>query len=415
MTVLVGPIRMPREGVVLRDGVGNPGIGGTEFVVAQSAFRLARTRDDVRLVTAGPGPDTGHGLATAHVVDLATFAPDPGDVVILPAASAIEIGPEQLRGCRVIITAHHPHDRKLVEVVTRHRPALVLSAGSYTYRSNDWIPVPHAYHRDPVVPGRSARPITRRASDAGAAQVVGHISSLHRVKGFGHVAAAWPDIVRDVPGATLDVVGGISLYGLEEAHPVLPTTLEFGDRLLSLLAPDTVRASVRFHGVTTSGIDEIISGWRLAILNPTGVTEADPASVKDCFRNGVPVLGGYDFGMVDYLRGLPELQLSRPGDIARQAVSLLRSPGLLEDLSGRVAARWAEIVEQDAALTERFIRIVAAFEEGDDRELRRLMSTVRAVPLGAKIRLSISRRRLHERRRRRRGPHRGVRGLPQAA
>ena len=43
--------------------------------------------------------------------------------------------------------------------------------------------------------------------------------------------------------------------------------------------------------------------------------------------------------------------------------------------------------------------MVAAVKDGDDHELRRLISTVRKVPLGAKVRLSIARRRLHEHRR----------------
>jgi hypothetical protein len=155
----------------------------------------------------------------------------------------------------------------------------------------------------------------------------------------------------------LRVLGGISLYGARESHPVLPTELNFGNRLVREMKGDKGQSAV-FLGRVPGDVTDEIAKWDLAILNPKGWGESESVSMKDCWRMGVPVIAGNRFGQRDYMGDFPELQASSPRQIARLLVRYQRGELSKEGLSARAihnyltleqrgrlsALKWAELV-----------------------------------------------------------------------
>ncbi len=364
-SISVGPIAMPRKGVSIHEGMANPGLGGTEFVTVQEALRLSEVFSDVRLIYMGDGARFGNNLRSERIESLADFHAGDSALVLMPAWYAMQLNSEQIGQSKLVVTSHHPHDGYLPKIINRLPVSLVLSVGAYTYMSNNWLKVPHAYHRNPVTPYKAFSSDRRFDRDDGRI-TVGHVSSLHPSKGFLDVAKAWPTVRRRFPGAKLEVLGGISMYGEQEAHEVLPTTRKYGSKILQVLGDTETIESVRFYGVVEHGVDKIMANWDLAILNPTGLTEADPASVKDCFRVGVPLLGGYDYGMTDYLRKFPEMQLRSRHEVAKRACRLLARPDDLEKMRLQMAEEWSEIVQTDRRIRRRLIGLLEAVVAGDD-------------------------------------------------
>jgi hypothetical protein len=156
-----------------------------------------------------------------------------------------------------------------------------------------------------------------------------------------------------------------SLYGKAESHPALPVQSQHGEDIITAFG-GSIPPEVRFLGVVTDGLDDIIRGWDTAILNPTGVSEADPASVKDCLRNGVPVVGGRDFGMAELLESFPELSIRRPRDIAGVVSELQADPMLRHRLAARSLEAARALQADDRDLTGRWVELIEAVLEGGD-------------------------------------------------
>jgi glycosyltransferase involved in cell wall biosynthesis len=146
------------------------------------------------------------------------------------------------------------------------------------------------------------------------------VSSLVPAKGFREIARAWPSLRRAIPGIRLEVVGGTELYGEGSAGRLIPTDPDFEREILRSIPESDIRAGiVRFHGVMGAEKFDVLSMCDFALLNPTGVSEAFPATPLECMAMGLPVIASDDFGMADCMRDFPELTVKRSGDIARRA------------------------------------------------------------------------------------------------
>lgn len=358
MNIVIGPIRAVREGIAIAPEGANPGIGGTEFQTALLASALSDTGvfGSVTLVTVGPPI----GLPSKNVTVLSVaafeeFVAPKNSVVILPMSSLTLMTPHQLRGARVIAQSHHPHDPKLEGLSRQYDFDAVVSVGQYAFMSN--VPrtsSPHVYIPNIFSPDTPQKPSEK---DPSSPVIVGHVSSMTPWKRFIDVAKIWPDIVALLPGARLEVIGGSSLYsGGAEAHPFLPTDLDYGRRIEAKLGESI--SSVSFLGRVDDGIDHITGKWTVAIINPRGISEADPASFKDMARVGVPALSGFDYGLVDYLTSFPELRIKKIRKLPRQVRAIVNDSEKREDLSDRLLALSTELAKKNQAILSAWVELV---------------------------------------------------------
>jgi len=72
--------------------------------------------------------------------------------------------------------------------------------------------------------------------------------------------------------------------------------------------------------------DKVISSAHLAIQNPTGATEAFPASPLECMALGTPVIASADFGMDDAMKYFHELTVGQPSEICQLIANAIDSP-----------------------------------------------------------------------------------------
>jgi glycosyltransferase involved in cell wall biosynthesis len=364
VTVVLGPILLPERPVHVRVGGPNPGIGGTENTAIQLALRLAEeTTLSIELVIIG-GPivvDSHSALAVTQARTFDEFSPRPDDVLIAPVSTLLKVHSGRYGEAKIVAWSHHPHDSGLRAVSRLHHPAAVVSNSRYSYWSNNGITRAHFFFRNPLAPTA----VLEQVKDLRHQSPVrlGHVSSLHPAKGFLHIARQWHRIRKVAPGASLEIAGGLSLYGEAESHPSLPVQYQHGEDIMTAFG-GSIPPEVRFLGVVSDGLDDIIQGWDAAILNPTGVSETDPASVKDCLRNGVPVVGGRDFGMAELLESFPELSIRRPSDIAGVVSELQADPMLRHRLAARSLEAARALQADDRELTRRWVEFIEAVLEG---------------------------------------------------
>lgn len=388
MIISVGPVRLPADRGPISVGDSNPGLGGTEFmaiVLAKRMAELAPVHDVVLWVSEGSvsllSPPKNLQIRTS-LVGVAS------DVLISPAyeihsntADVVAVSAK-----RRVAWSHHPHDPYLSVKSLRSADAVVF-VGHYARLSNrSRLPnsLPSFKIRNPFVPHfdwNFAINLAEHRSHfptgiSSSSKIIGYVGALHPAKGFHHVARMWSRISNRVKGAQLVVVGSASLYGDSDEHARIPTSHEYAMKIISAFGSSTPPDNVQFVGRRDSGIDDIIRTFDLAIANPTGLSEADPATIKNYFRLGIPVVGGLGFGQTELLAGLPGPALHDIADLPFVIGELFDHP---EKLASRAAAglsRAAALALSSAHELPLWIQIA---ETSDLRELASRMATVPAT------------------------------------
>ena len=82
--------------------------------------------------------------------------------------------------------------------------------------------------------------------------------------------------------------------------------------------------SVKFLGLLSAEEkDKILKKSDIALLNPTGKTEAAPASPLECHCYGIPVVAGGDYGAFDNMKYFPELDLKKKN--IKEVINILKN------------------------------------------------------------------------------------------
>lgn len=377
-SVVVGPLSLPRPESRVRFGSPNPGLGGSHFTAIQLALALERSRKfkSVSLWV----PLHGVDLGDAEIRQIKSSDEIPAEqhtVLIASCSELLKLSDRLPPVLKIIAVSHHPHDESIRKARKEHRIEVVVSTGQYAYWSNRaWAPRNHVMLRNLISPQEVAENKNLELRPNLRNFVVGHISSLHPSKGFQAISKAWPAIHEKFPEARLEVIGGRSLYGDAENHPLLPMDWAQGEAVLSNLGKSASR--VRFLGRLEVGVDEVMANWSLGILNPTGESESDPASFKDMARAGVPALAGYDFGLADFLHDFPQLRLRNEETVAHRAISLLRDPETLAAISKDLTLFARRLIEQNNQIEEGWLRLLNAVASSREEETHRVKLPGRA-------------------------------------
>ena len=114
-----------------------------------------------------------------------------------------------------------------------------------------------------------------------------------------------------------------------------------------------------FHGKMGAEKFDVLSQAHIALQNPTGATEAFPASALECMSVGLPVIASADYGMWDSMRYFPELHIRKPLDIVKRIEWLLTDEARYTSISQRAldvarccAGETGNIVAQWSALLQ---------------------------------------------------------------
>lgn len=189
--------------------------------------------------------------------------------------------------------------------------------------------------------------------------VVVYVGSLTPAKGFHHLAAAWPQVLRRYPRAQLHVCGSALLYnrdarlgplGVAEASyenfgiiPFLGATREqaaqLGVNFEGLTAPEVTRALLRRSAV--------------GVVNPNVSSSCETfcVSAVEMQACGLPVVGGRAGGLEETVaHGRTGLLVKRPTELAAALCRLLADADLRAQMAEQgpvVAKRFApEIILQ---------------------------------------------------------------------
>lgn len=357
----------------------NPGIGGSEFTTIQFAMRLAQDRPDWTVILAhhealglDDAPQNLQQITAPNAdVFFARVAEEPPQVLISLATLLQRISTGSIAGVRSpwVIWSRHPYDNWMRTFAPRNERTHVVCVGEHQWRTNlvPGIPV-HFIQQLLVLPPGEAN-VVGRVPDPSAPRLF-HMSPLNREKGFLDICAQWDRMKRALPGVSMDVVGGAAVYGHAIGHPLIPASKQLAESILQLVPESDIHEGrMRFYGPMGDAKNDVIRKCDVALLNPTGGSEAFPATPVECMWLGVPVVASDDFGMADSMRWFPELSIRRPRDIVTRTDWLLADPGRYRCMQGRSVAVAESLASRAGETMARWMWLIESLANGDTSSL----------------------------------------------
>lgn len=292
----------------------NPGIGGTEFLIIQLAFIFNKLEYRVYLNSDFP---VIFEKSNSIITDLSNI--DFSNLTVITAQKDVKSFKHEFKDkldeiFKVLIWIHHPHQflfhsafrsYQYVSIGSyQHRSLIPLSFGKIACLPNLFYPI---QRQNPIHFGHYSRSLANSKLN------FVFLGALLPAKGFHHVLRNWKTVLEFFPNSCLHVIGSGDLYGDKDIKKGrFPTNPSYARKLASIEKKyDLPIDSVIYHGKMGNERFSVIEKCHFALLNPTGKTEAFPASTLECMSLGVPVIASGNYGMYDSMYFFPELSLTK--------------------------------------------------------------------------------------------------------
>jgi glycosyltransferase involved in cell wall biosynthesis len=158
-----------------------------------------------------------------------------------------------------------------------------------------------------------------------------YLGALVHQKGFHYLAKAWPNILKVVPSAKLEVIGSNRVYGDKlNVGKFSPAEPEFEKKFLAKYLTDingNLIKSVKFWGRKGIEKNKIISKSLVGVANPSGSTETCCVSAVELSASKLPVVSGAYNALLDtVIHKKTGLLGKNTMDLERNIILLLSNP-----------------------------------------------------------------------------------------
>ena len=358
---------------------GNPGVGGTQFTSIRLALLLAETRSDWEIILANSTEinleDAPFNIAQQIFSEPTAFFNSLencyGDLVIATTSVLNKVNVKCLQKLNnnIVCWSRHPFDKSAKSLFSKIKFKGVVCVGVYQFYSNTNITNDIFYIQNLFIFPELKK--SEKLSEIKNKEVnIVYMGALIPAKGFLEVAKSWQSLKSLFPRVRLHVIGSTATYGKKLESTLIPTTSDFVEKILEFIPEEDIQnGEVAFYGNLGEEKFEIIQNCDVAILNPTGATEAFPASPLECMACGIPVIASNNYGMSDCMRFFPELVVHGHKDIAKRVKWLISDPLRYKELQQRsiAVAKWFD--SQTDQIVTRWIRLISSITSNSQENI----------------------------------------------
>lgn len=315
---------------------GNPGIGGTEWLIVAISTLLAQRDNnlDVTLYTTCQAnlPVGLNNIIVSDLSDAITVADsEKVDYLVVKHLAdnvinhVYDVKTEHLSivcWCHVFVChweLDYYSDNEIIskvifvgrEMYDLYRDHSIYSKATYIYNC-----VPSGDARECVL----LNPYDKRSN------FIVYVGSLVPFKGFHLLAEAWPEIKRQIPDAELFVIGSGKLYNKSSVLGRWQIAdSEYEDRFMPYLLQDgELHPDVHFMGVMGEEKKEVLVRARIGVPNPSGITETFCLSAVEMQMYGCRIATINYPGYLDTVKN--GKLYNRKGSLADTIVKLMNTP-----------------------------------------------------------------------------------------
>lgn len=360
----------------------NPGIGGTQFIAIKLALIIANKCPEWKIVLVNftkialceypsnlsqeiyEETDSFFEVLASRKKCEASIA-----IAALPTLSTVSTEILDKVNSSIIVWSHHPFDIPASKLVSKFKFSGCVCVGTYQFYSNRNLPT-QVHHIQNIFsfPKSSDTKFLDRILSEKAFNIV-YLGALVPGKGFLELAKSWCQLKAYFPDIKLNVIGSAATYGEVPDVQEVPTSADFAKEILKYIPMEDIRAGqVIFHGNLGEEKFDVIRKCDLAVLNPTGFTEAFPASPLECMACGVPVVASNDYGMSDCMRFFPELVVKGHKDIAGKVCWLVSDPLRYRELQQRSLSVACWFDSQTDQIITRWVRLINSILEEEAKD-----------------------------------------------
>ncbi|MEE1289886.1 MAG: glycosyltransferase [Spirochaetota bacterium] len=307
---------------------GNPGIGGSEYLLLQLFYYLSQDNEySCKLYTIGETINDASVISIISDMDAIEKATaNKTDIFVFIPKDRKNDFYEKLQNFNLISIAwvHNYISYNVIKLLqTSQIVKRVIFVGKQHY---DCYIDDELINKSDYIYNMLNNENHEYISPENKEQIVTYVGALIPTKGFHKLAKVWKNILKKVPTAKLQVIGDGKLYnknavlgphGIAEAKYEKKIVKYLSDKNGMLLD------SVKFFGSLGNEKKELIQKTKVGIANPTGKSETFCLSAVEYKTFGVPVVTYKGFGLLDTVRNNIDGILIKSGKELENAIVTL--------------------------------------------------------------------------------------------
>lgn len=343
-------IELPDENIcgidLSRPELGNPGVGGSEYLFALLASELSSRGMDVTVYHYSENTlpaKANHRIVKDSILMIQRAEHDGVDILVHQVGKSKEWY-HSLESTRLksVAWAHvylEYYELKLLRFCSNVKRVVFVGKEEYDAYIDDDIIKKSTYIFNMLPTGKCAK---KREVDY---PVVTYVGSLVPAKGFHKLAEIWPEIIKQVPNAELNIIGNGKVYnrnaelgkfGIAQEdyeNAFMKHLLDKGGNILS---------SVHFLGIVGTEKEDIFRKTAVGIVNPTALTETFCMSAAEMEYVYVPIVSKRKWGLLDtVINKRTGFLFKKKSEFVKDVVLLLSDSRLNEEM-GRNAHQYVK-------------------------------------------------------------------------
>ena len=328
-------IELPDEKIygvdMSRPELGNPGVGGSEYLFALLASELSKKGIDVTIYHYSDNllPLCSNHHVVQDSVAIIAKAEEDGISVLIHQVGKPDAWYERLgiSTIRSVAWAHVYLDYRELKALRRcDNVSRVVFVGKEEYDSyiDDDIILKSTYifNMIPTVVSAEKRTLHKLT--------VTYVGSLVPAKGFHKLAEIWPEVLKEVPDAELNVIGNGKVYDRNAKlgkFGIAQEDYENGFIQYLLDKNGDILPSVHFLGLVGAEKKEIFAETTVGVVNPTALTETFCMSAVEMEYAYIPVISRGKWGLLDTIQdNHTGFLFHNQSEFIRRMVTLLKNP-----------------------------------------------------------------------------------------
>lgn len=331
--------------------LGNPGVGGSEYLFTLLASQLIKNGLDVIVYhySSNSLPIGLHDSVLGDSESMISKAEADGVDILIHQVGKTKNWYNRLENSKIcsVAWAHVYLDYYELQILRKNQNVKrVVFVGKEEYDSyiDDDIISKSTYIYN-MVPIKEK--VCNRIIDV---PIVTYVGSLVPAKGFHRLAQIWPEVISKVPNAELYVIGNgkvydrnakLGKYGISQS--------DYENQFMKYLTDDEgeILQSVHFCGIVGKEKRNIFKKTCVGIVNPTALTETFCLSAVEMEYSYVPVVTRKKWGLLDTVKNKKTgFLFNTKGQFLKKVVLLLKN----EKLNNKMGENGHAFVKESFAI-----------------------------------------------------------------
>lgn len=321
----------------LDPALGNPGVGGTEYIIWSTSYYLNELYEDIEVILLSPIIEDLYGnmnivKCTDHC-DAVRKAKKMGVDIFIFRDNVESIDIFNVINEEKLNSIMWSHNYQNLHVLNKASDCKYIKRNICVGKEQyDKLRDHRIFEKLDYIYNSIDLEIYKKFNSAGKNKknIICYMAAIEPLKGFHNVAKIFSDIEKEIPDVELHVIGSAKLYDTNKKLGIYNLAEEnYEKTFIHYLTDDkgNIKKNVKFWGVLNGNKKlEIMSNSKVGIANVPGYEETFCLVALEFESLGVPVIGGKGTGLLDTINdGETGILVKSNKDAINKIIKLLKN------------------------------------------------------------------------------------------